>query len=394
MGNHATFVNLLEQRQQAVEEAKRALELAVKEKQEYDKLAEEEKRRLDTNSSVYRSAAREAVTEGSRAKAVHVLQQEAIVAYNTALMLRKQADTAIQKAIDATSAADNKQNAREHAREYKSRMDMLIEMPVLMAKSTLLHSSKFISWEKSHGLANTVSHSFAQNVLLEMMEADSNQDSGHMQVFTREHLCRVFPSWRIIAGQSFANCDPVFAWSMGCQMVGMNFQSADENLLVADGRFRQNGSCGYVLKPRCLIDTKEIVEQQQSLTFQVLGAYNLPKIGRKIIAPRVRVSLYCGSTTETRKMFKTKFARANGLNPSWDEADSVFNFVVPKPSVAMISFSIWDKCGDKAETFVAGAAFPAACIRDGYRSVALFSIDNSRVGAMKYASLLVKVSRR
>ena len=394
VGNHATFINLLEQRKQAVDAAKNDLALALNEKQEYDKLAEEEKRRLDTNSSVYRSAAREAVTEGNRAKVVHVLQQEAIVAYNTALMLRKQADTAIQKTNDATTAADNKKKAAEHAREYKARMDMLIEMPVLLAKSTLLHSSKFMSWERSHGLTGTVSHSLSQNILLEMIEKDTNQDIGHIQVFTRDHLCRVFSSWRITAGQSFANCDPVFAWSMGCQMVGMNYQSADENLLVADGRFRQNGSCGYVLKPRCLIDTKEIVEQQQSLTFQVLGAYNLPKIGRKIITPRVRVSLYCGSTTETRKMFKTKFARANGINPSWDETDSVFNFMVPKPSVAMISFSIWDRCGDKAETFVAGAAFPVTCIRDGYRSIALFSIDNSRNGAMKYASLLVKVSRR
>ena len=394
IGNHATFINLLEQRKKAGEDAKAALDLALNEKQEYDKLAEEEKRRLDTNSSVYRSAARESVTEGNRSKAIHVLQQEAIVAYNTALMLRKQADTAIQKTKDVTTTADNKKKAAEHAREYKARMDMLIEMPVLLAKSTLLHSSKFISWEKSYGLTSSASHSFAQNVLLEMIESDTNQDSGHIQVFTRDHLCRVFSSWRIIAGQFFANCDPVFAWSMGCQMVGMNYQSADENVLIADGRFRQNGSCGYVLKPRCLIDTKDIIEQQQSLTFHILGAYNLPKIGRKIITPRVRVSLYCGSTTETRKMFKTKFARANGINPSWDEADSVFNFVVPKPSISMISFSIWDRCGDKAETFVAGAAFPVTCIRDGYRSVALFNIDNSRIGAMKYASLLVKVSRR
>ena len=149
-----------------------------------------------------------------------------------------------------------------------------------------------------------------------------------------------------------------------------------------------------VLKPRCLVDSKEIVERQQSLTLQILEAYNLPKIGRKIIVPRVRVSLYCGSTTETRKMFKTKFARANGINPSWDDGDNLFTFLVPNPSVAMISFSIWDRCGDKAETFVAGSALPIACVREGYRSVALFNIDNSRIGVMKYASLLVKVSRQ
>jgi hypothetical protein len=394
VGNHATFVNLMKSRKEAVAEAKAALAAALKEKEEYEKLAEDEKRRLDTNSAVYRSTAREAATDGHRIKVVQVLQQEAIVAYNTALMLRKQDESAMQNAKDAAVNAENKKKAVEHAKEYKARMDLLIEMPVLLAKSTLLHSSKFISWEKSHGSPCSVSHSFAQNVLLEMIEKDADQDRGHMYVYTRDHLCRVFPSWRVTADQSFANCDPVFAWSMGCQMVGMNFQSADENLLVADGRFRQNGSCGYVLKPRCLTDTKDIIEQQQTWTFQVLGAYNIPKIGRKVITPRVRVSLYCGSTTETRKMFKTKFARMNGINPSWDEADSVFNFVVPNPSIAMISFSVWDKCGDKAETFIAGASFPVACLREGYRSVALFNIDHSRIGPMRYASLLVRVSRR
>jgi Phosphatidylinositol-specific phospholipase C, X domain/Phosphatidylinositol-specific phospholipase C, Y domain/C2 domain len=396
IGNHSSFIQSLELRKQAVAEAQKALDEALEDRRRKERQAEEEKRRLDTNSSVYRSAAREAATAVHRVKVVQVLQQEAIVAYNSALMLRKQADAAAKSAEEATAAAEEKQRAAEHAKEYQARMDMLIEMPVLLAKLTLLHSAKFIDWERSHASSCLVTHSFAQNVLLEMLEAHSEPERDHFVTYTRDHLCRVFPSWKVMPTQTFPNCDPVLAWSLGCQMVGMNFQSADENLLVADGRFRQNGSCGYVLKPRCLTETPAPVEHAQTWTFQVLGAYNLPKIGRKAVCPRVRLSLYSGSTTETRKMFKTPFTRMNGLNPSWggSSADHTFTFHVTHPSLAMLAFSVWDQLGDKAETFVAGAAFPASCLREGYRSVALFRIDHSRMGSMRYTSLLIRVTQR
>jgi phosphatidylinositol phospholipase C, delta len=261
----------------------------------------------------------------------------------------------------------------------------------------LLHSAKFINWERSHATSALVTHSFAQNILLEMLEANSDLERDHFVAYTRDHLCRVFPSWHLMPTETFPNCDPVLAWSLGCQIVGMNFQSADENLLVADGRFRQNGSCGYVLKPRGLTETPAPVEPAHTWTFQVLGAYHLPKIGRKVVRPRVRLSLYSGSTTETRKLFKTPFARMNGWNPSWSggaSGDHTFTFHVTHPSRAMLAFSVWDQLSDKAETFVAGAAFPAACLREGYRSVALFRIDHSRTGPMRHACLLIRATQR
>lgn len=70
--------------------------------------------------------------------------------------------------------------------------------------------------------------------------------------FTKKYLCRTYP-----AGHRFdsSNYSPVPAWSMGCQMVSLNFQTCDENMLLNKLMFEENGgiNCGYVRKPEFLM---------------------------------------------------------------------------------------------------------------------------------------------
>lgn len=44
------------------------------------------------------------------------------------------------------------------------------------------------------------------------------------------------------------NCWQVF-WNAGCQMVSLNFQTADLPMQLNQGKFEYNGSSGYLLKP-------------------------------------------------------------------------------------------------------------------------------------------------
>lgn len=391
--DHRKFIQNVAQRKLNVKQAQSAYDSAKEEKQMKDKAAHDEKRCLDTNSSVYRSATRDLATEVDRAKVVKVLQDEAIAAYNTAIVLRRQAESASTKSEIAASIASSKKEAAEHAKEYKERRDMLIEIPGLLAKLTLLHSAKFLDWRRSLLTTKSFVHSFAHNVFLQIFEKDSTEDRANVQAFTTHHLCRVFPSWKVVQSNASVNFDPVPAWSLGCQLVAMNFQSSDENILVADGRFRQNGSCGYVLKPRQLTDKSYKAEHPQFWTFTVLGGFNLPKVGRKVINPCVKVSFCSGLPKETRQIYKTKFAGYNGLNPAWGKGDGV-TFEVTNPSIAIVAFSVWSRHDDKSETFVAGAAVPVSCLREGYRSISLFSGDHSRTGSLRYASLLVKATKR
>ena len=40
--------------------------------------------------------------------------------------------------------------------------------------------------------------------------------------------------------------------------VALNYQTPDESMMLNKGRFRDNGGCGYVLKPSFLREGKEI----------------------------------------------------------------------------------------------------------------------------------------
>ena len=51
-----------------------------------------------------------------------------------------------------------------------------------------------------------------------------------------------------------SNFNPVPFWCSGAQLVALNFQTPDKELQINHGWFLQNGSCGYVLKPKILTE--------------------------------------------------------------------------------------------------------------------------------------------
>jgi phosphatidylinositol phospholipase C delta len=65
----------------------------------------------------------------------------------------------------------------------------------------------------------------------------------------------------------------------GSQLVALNFQTDDSPMTINDGRFRQNGSCGYVQKPaRILLRDKESQSGgKMLLRIKILSGSCLPK---------------------------------------------------------------------------------------------------------------------
>lgn len=49
-----------------------------------------------------------------------------------------------------------------------------------------------------------------------------------------------------------SNYDPLQMWRCGIQLVALNFQHPDVEMHLNQGFFRQNGGCGYVLKPQIM----------------------------------------------------------------------------------------------------------------------------------------------
>ena len=111
------------------------------------------------------------------------------------------------------------------------------------------------------------------------------------------------------------------------------------------------------------------------------------------INPFVRVTLYDASpaTLLPSPVFKTQIVEGNGLNPVWT-AQEAAQFQCLNPSVGMVLFAAYDHCYvTKTDVFLGASAMPVSCMREGYRCVQLFDSNNARSGAMKYASLFIKV---
>jgi len=69
--------------------------------------------------------------------------------------------------------------------------------------------------------------------------------------YTSTNLARSFPD-----GKRFdsSNPGPQMFWNAGLQMCALNYQKPDRSMQLNEGRFSQNGRCGYVLKPPRLRD--------------------------------------------------------------------------------------------------------------------------------------------
>ncbi len=66
----------------------------------------------------------------------------------------------------------------------------------------------------------------------------------------RRQLSRIYPF-----GGRFdsSNYDPTPGWAAGAQLVALNFQTIDQGMQYNLGKFADNGGCGYVLKPPCMV---------------------------------------------------------------------------------------------------------------------------------------------
>lgn len=213
--------------------------------------------------------------------------------------------------------------------------------------------------------------------------------------YNQTHLSRVYPSGKRVDSSNFS---PMTGWSTGCQLMALNFQTCDAARRLNDGRFRQNGNCGYVLKPPSLNDS--VTLEPIKLSIRVLCGTCLPKPkGAKkgeCIDPYVQVSLYDIPRNGGREIvtnYSTHHVHKNGFNPIWVQ-DSSFKFKVLNPDVAILQFTVWAKDAMTASDFIGSSSVPISCIREGYRSVRLFDSNNKQNGAFVRASLLVEVKMK
>lgn len=218
---------------------------------------------------------------------------------------------------------------------------------------------------------------------------------GDFVDYNKRFLSRVYPSPLRVDS---SNLNPQDFWKCGCQIVAMNFQTPGLMMDLNVGWFRQNGGCGYVLRPAIMreevsyfsAETKDSVPgvSPQLLHVKIISGLNFPKplgSGAKghVVDPYVYVEVH-GIPADCSER-RTRTVSQNGDSPVFDES---FEFQVLLPELAMVRFVVLDDdfIGDE---FIGQYTIPFECLQPGYRHLPLLSLAGE---VLPHAWLFVHVA--
>jgi len=196
--------------------------------------------------------------------------------------------------------------------------------------------------------------------------------------YNSRQLSRIYPK-----GIRFdsSNYDPVPSWNCGSQIVALNYQTGSEPMWLNNGKFLDNGNCGYLLKPKYMRE-KEITFNpeepgpvQKTLLINVISGWQFPKVqgtakeGKQkgeVIDPYVRIAL--AGVSKDKNDVRTKTIKNNGFNPLWN---SEFKFPITTPDLAILMFSVYDEDLVSRDDFIGQFALNVYNVREGYRVIPL-----------------------
>ncbi|XP_053323571.1 1-phosphatidylinositol 4,5-bisphosphate phosphodiesterase delta-1 isoform X2 [Spea bombifrons] len=232
-----------------------------------------------------------------------------------------------------------------------------------------------------HGFDYAAQHQsfYEMSSLTESKALKLAQDSGPSFVrHNAKQLTRVYPDGMRTDSSNYSAVD---MWNVGCQIVALNFQTPGAPMDVYQGRFRENGLCGYVLKPEFLrqrtskFNPKSIQNGEwwtpKTLHVMVISGQQLPKVNKKkssIVDPLVTVEIHGVARDNDKK--KTRVINNNGFNPVWNES---FQFEIDVPSLALLRFVVEDYDSSTRNDFVGQFTVPLTSLQMGYRQIHLLT---------------------
>ncbi|KAG0607494.1 hypothetical protein M758_8G033000 [Ceratodon purpureus] len=208
--------------------------------------------------------------------------------------------------------------------------------------------------------------------------------------FTQRNILRVYPAGSRVDS---SNYNPIMAWNHGAQMVAQNMQGLGKELWQAHGKFRGNGGCGYILKPKFLLENSPTGEvfnplkfKQPEIKFKVKAMMTLgwdKAFGKRhfdLFSPpdfftRVLVS---GVPADVQK-WKTSVVDDTWV-PHWNE-EHVFKLKVPE--LALMRLEVRDHDEESQDEFEGQTCLPIHEIRDGYRCVQIYDKKGLEIPGVK-----------
>uniref|UniRef100_A0A3Q3XHN6 Phosphoinositide phospholipase C n=1 Tax=Mola mola TaxID=94237 RepID=A0A3Q3XHN6_MOLML len=169
---------------------------------------------------------------------------------------------------------------------------------------------------------------------------------GDFVNYNKKFLARVYPSPMRIDS---SNMNPQDFWKCGCQIVAMNYQTPGLMMDLNIGWFRQNGNCGYVLRPAIM--------REQVSYFSANTKDSVPGVSPQLL----HIKIISGQN----------FPKPKGSGAKGDVVDPYFQINLPE--LAMVRFVVLDDdyIGDE---FIGQYTIPFECLQTGFRHVPLQSL--------------------
>ncbi|NWT50071.1 PLCZ1 phosphodiesterase, partial [Erythrocercus mccallii] len=249
-------------------------------------------------------------------------------------------------------------------------------------------SQKFVSFE--HSLQHQQcyeNNSIGEAHARKLVRISAKEFISH----TTRFITRIYPKG---TRMSSSNYNPQEFWNVGCQMVALNFQTPGTQMELQDGKFLDNGGCGYVLKPEFLRDrntkfTPRNVggySKPMSLSIRLISGHQLPPSSMSKTNkadPMVQIEIYGVPEDQARK--KSSVIKSNALCPKWNET---FSFSIQVPELAMIRFCVEDEVSLVNNEFLGQYTLPVLSLNTGYRKIPLMSREGVK---LESASLFAHV---
>ncbi|NWR43771.1 PLCZ1 phosphodiesterase, partial [Regulus satrapa] len=249
-------------------------------------------------------------------------------------------------------------------------------------------SQKFVSFD--HSLQHQQcyeNNSIGESTARKLLRQSAKEFVSH----TTRFITRIYPKGTRMRSSNYF---PQEFWNVGCQMVALNFQTPGPQMELQDGKFLDNGGCGYVLKPEFLRNLNTTFtprnvgghSKPMSLSIRLISGHQLPPSSMSKTNkadPLVHVEIYGVPEDQARK--KSSVIKSNALSPKWNET---FSFNIQVPELAMIRFCVEDEVSLAHNEFLGQYTLPVMSLNTGYRNIPLMSKEGIR---LESASLFVHV---
>ncbi|NWJ04919.1 PLCZ1 phosphodiesterase, partial [Crypturellus undulatus] len=226
-------------------------------------------------------------------------------------------------------------------------------------------SQKFESFEQSRESQKCYeNNSIGETRARKLAKLSAPQFIAH----TARFITRIYPKG---TRTNSSNYNPQEFWNVGCQMVALNFQTPGVPMELQNGKFLDNGGCGYILKPDFLRNLNSTFSPYKvagestpiALSIRLISGHQLPPSnlskGNKA-DPLVHIEIYGVPEDQMKK--QSSVVKGNALSPRWNET---FTFTVQVPELALIRFNVEDQVSIAGNEFLGQYSLPVQSLSKG-----------------------------